>query len=612
VRLLGLGLFDMVREQAAQRAMAADRQRAVAEGQLGELAAATPEAEKAAKQRVAQLRKVADTIAEAAPELQALAKAVEVAEAAAVVTEKAIATLERIAVPDGVTELAAELAAATAARVDAEAGEDDATRVWSEAEKALGALPARAGLEALVHARADHDKELERVPKGEAFVAKAAAEHEAAAGALGDAEAALRALETASVAHTLAVGLVVGEPCPVCRATVTELHASPVANEALRDANAAVSSARKALEDAASARAKGEATLATVRERVAELAARLADAPADLDAQLARLAEAEAAVAAARKAADEATRARKAADARLAAATQADSRARQQFDAARDQVAALGPPAPARDDLAADWAELAAWVAERRPVLEVERREHRKAASEAQGARDERVDRLASMARRIGVELPDVPNALARAEADLAQIQKHLERAAELRLALLTATESHDVARSVADHLKADRFERWLLDEALQLLVEGATARLQQLAGGAYSLELDKKTRAFAVVDHINAGQVRPARTLSGGETFLTSLALALALADQVAALAAGSAARLETVLLDEGFGTLDPDALDLVATALEELGAQGRMVGIVTHVQELAERLPVRYRVAKVGGAATITKELS
>jgi exonuclease SbcC len=165
------------------------------------------------------------------------------------------------------------------------------------------------------------------------------------------------------------------------------------------------------------------------------------------------------------------------------------------------------------------------------------------------------------------------------------------------------------VAKAVADHLAANKFEQWLLDEAMQLLVAGATELLRELSGGAYSLRLDAKSRAFAVVDHVNADAVRPARTLSGGETFLASLALALALADQVASLAAGGASRLETILLDEGFGTLDADTLDVVAGALEELGARGRVVGVVTHVRELAERLPVRYEVRKVAGAATVER---
>ena len=102
---------------------------------------------------------------------------------------------------------------------------------------------------------------------------------------------------------------------------------------------------------------------------------------------------------------------------------------------------------------------------------------------------------------------------------------------------------------------------------------------------------------------------MRSVRTLSGGETFLTSLALALALADQIAQLAATGDVRLESVFLDEGFGTLDADTLDTVADALEELGATGRLVGVVTHVRELAERMPVRFEVTKVGATSLVTR---
>jgi exonuclease SbcC len=165
------------------------------------------------------------------------------------------------------------------------------------------------------------------------------------------------------------------------------------------------------------------------------------------------------------------------------------------------------------------------------------------------------------------------------------------------------------VADSLAGHLAANHFEKWLLDEAVHQLVDGATGILDELSGGAYALAVDPRSGGFLVVDHTNASQSRPARTLSGGETFLASLALALALADQVAGLAAAGAARLEALFLDEGFGTLDPDTLDVVAAALDELGARGRMVGVVTHVRELAERLPVRFEVRKVGGSATVER---
>ncbi len=202
----------------------------------------------------------------------------------------------------------------------------------------------------------------------------------------------------------------------------------------------------------------------------------------------------------------------------------------------------------------------------------------------------------------------DAVDAMAKAEAALEQLHRHVALATELARERTAAEERRQVAAGLATHLDARHFEQWVLDEALAGLAEGATLLLLELSGGQYALEVDGKG-GFAVVDHRNADERRSARTLSGGETFLASLALALALADRIAGLAAGGAARLDSIFLDEGFGTLDHDTLDVVATALEELGSRGRMVGVVSHVTELAERLPVRFEVAKVGNAATVTR---
>ncbi len=155
------------------------------------------------------------------------------------------------------------------------------------------------------------------------------------------------------------------------------------------------------------------------------------------------------------------------------------------------------------------------------------------------------------------------------------------------------------MARLLAQLLAATGFERWLISEALELLVQSASATLRQLSGDQYSLACDDDGN-FLVVDHRNADEKRSARTLSGGETFQASLALALALADQIAQLATEGAAKLEAIFLDEGFGALDEATLDTVANTIETLGAGDRMVGIVTHVRELADRVPVRYQVTK------------
>jgi exonuclease SbcC len=140
-------------------------------------------------------------------------------------------------------------------------------------------------------------------------------------------------------------------------------------------------------------------------------------------------------------------------------------------------------------------------------------------------------------------------------------------------------------------------------------LVDAASARFLELSAGRFSFAFTEGARDLLVVDHGQGDERRSVRTLSGGETFQGSLALALALSDELADAAAGRGARLESIFLDEGFGTLDADSLDTVAATIEALAGGGRMVGIVTHVRELAERVPVRYVVRKGPRSATVER---
>jgi DNA repair protein SbcC/Rad50 len=282
---------------------------------------------------------------------------------------------------------------------------------------------------------------------------------------------------------------------------------------------------------------------------------------------------------------------------------------------ARDGVAALGPPPRLGGDLAGEWKALADWAhAEapaRRQVADDALAGVVALAGRAAAAR-EALDRRCADA---GVSVPRgrshrdaVVQAQATARARHESLVAQQAEAAKVEASRDDVQSRHDLARSLATHLDAKHFEQWLLGEAVAALAAGATELLHSLSGGHYSLSVDGRGN-FVVIDHHNADEVRSARTLSGGETFLASLALALALADRIAAMASGGAARLDAIFLDEGFGTLDPDTLDVVASAVEELGAAGRMVGVVSHVAELAERVPVRFEVARSGNTATVTR---
>ena len=100
------------------------------------------------------------------------------------------------------------------------------------------------------------------------------------------------------------------------------------------------------------------------------------------------------------------------------------------------------------------------------------------------------------------------------------------------------------------------------------------------------------------IVDAWQGDVARDTRTLSGGEGFLVSLALALALSDLVS-----HKTSIDSLFLDEGFGSLDGDTLEIALTALDSLNASGKMIGIISHVEALKERIPAQIRVEKGGG---------
>jgi exonuclease SbcC len=145
----------------------------------------------------------------------------------------------------------------------------------------------------------------------------------------------------------------------------------------------------------------------------------------------------------------------------------------------------------------------------------------------------------------------------------------------------------------------------YVMAARLEEVAAAASARLAAMSGGRYTLEHHDEVErgrgrsglGLRVLDGWT-GRYRLPASLSGGETFYTSLALALGLADVVAAEAGGIT--LETLFVDEGFGTLDEDTLEDVMGVLDELRSGGRVVGLVSHVDDLRQRIPSRLEVRK------------
>jgi exonuclease SbcC len=175
-----------------------------------------------------------------------------------------------------------------------------------------------------------------------------------------------------------------------------------------------------------------------------------------------------------------------------------------------------------------------------------------------------------------------------RSGQNVERLATQVERALALRVELAALESWFVLSEQLARDLKNDGFQRYLLEEAFCGLVQGASVRMKEWTN-RYTLEWDDG--AFYAIDHDNGGERRRAETLSGGETFLTSLCLALQLSEEV--LRTVGAVQIDSLFIDEGFGSLDVESLEIVTEAIESLRTGGRMVGIITHIRDLTERLP-------------------
>ncbi len=216
---------------------------------------------------------------------------------------------------------------------------------------------------------------------------------------------------------------------------------------------------------------------------------------------------------------------------------------------------------------------------------------------------DEQLAAVETLAADLTTEVETAFGQEKRLEEQVGRMRQRLERSRELREQLDTEEEDLRVVDLLAGDLRSDKFQAYVLQEVFTELVQGASARLLLLTGERYSLQFNDDE--IRVVDHDNADETRISDTLSGGETFLTSLALALELSDQVQR--AVGAVNLDSLFIDEGFGTLDPDTLALVSETLQSLRVGGRMVGIITHIPELRDEFAQQMIVTKRQGFSTV-----
>ncbi|WLR51516.1 SMC family ATPase [Bacillus tianshenii] len=171
----------------------------------------------------------------------------------------------------------------------------------------------------------------------------------------------------------------------------------------------------------------------------------------------------------------------------------------------------------------------------------------------------------------------------------LQEVKRKHERYQDLEEEGKKQQASHDNLRKLQNVFRGNTFVEFLAEEQLMHVSKDASERLKKLTRGRYAIEVDS-AGGFVIRDDANGGVKRPVSTLSGGETFLTSLALALSLSAQIQL---RGEFPLEFFFLDEGFGTLDQELLETVISALEKLNHEQLSVGVISHVPELRERLP-------------------
>jgi len=613
--------YSDVRALSVTRAAVADDRRSEATAKLDSLEIPDTETVESAAQRQSLLTEFAEEIVEREKGLADLQTTAEGRQSEVTRISGAIDRLGSIAPPGNIDELG-QLVGESRDNVEtAMAGQTEVTAALAEAETALHDLPSVETLkghkeryqkiEEAVHKLdgLDVDKKADVSERAEAALTESSAK-------LVDSRKEIEAIRINHSAHALRVDLSVGEQCPVCSQVVTALpeSESPAGLAELETEEADLRTRVEALQgDLGRAResaAAAEAAQVELLEQKSTLEEELDGAPwmDALEETFALVEMASLLTADRREALQLASKTVAEANRRLEDSSEALASLGRQLMAARESVADLGPPLPSADDPLVQWKELLVWSQEARAQAKSDLEDAETAAGLGATAVEEARKSLESELSALAIE-PSVPYAvevtrvLENAKQELASYEKAISGAGELEKTIETAKEQAAIATALALHLKVNGFEQWLMRGALADLVEGANELLVDLSGGGYSLS-SEDDGTFEIVDHRNAGETRPVSTLSGGETFLVSLALALSLAET---LSGSRGAGLDAIVLDEGFGSLDEEALDTVASVLEELTGRGLMVGVISHVKELAVRAPVRYEVRRTPAGSSV-----
>ena len=209
----------------------------------------------------------------------------------------------------------------------------------------------------------------------------------------------------------------------------------------------------------------------------------------------------------------------------------------------------------------------------------------------------------------LATELKEMSEALNAIEVKLKQQEEQLGRQKELKKECDKRFKTNDNWQKLNVLLGSaagDKFKKIAQGYTLDILLDHANKHLEQL-NPRYQLEKINESLALQVIDNDALGEARPVHTLSGGESFLVSLALALGLS----ALSTNRM-KIESLFIDEGFGSLDSDTLSIAMAALENLQTQGRRIGVISHVDAMMEKIPTQVQVHKLSNGRSEVRVVS
>ena len=189
-------------------------------------------------------------------------------------------------------------------------------------------------------------------------------------------------------------------------------------------------------------------------------------------------------------------------------------------------------------------------------------------------------------------------------------MKKDLEKKKKIKSEYDEVSNDYRLLDEIDRIIQGNKFVEYVATNHLKYIALEASKRLSTITNGRYALEINDALE-FVMRDNFNGGERRGVDTLSGGETFLTSLSLALALSSQIQM---KGNAPLEFFFLDEGFGSLDVELLDTVMESLEKLHSSNLSIGIISHVEELKNRVPVKLVVTagEIGEGSKVKIEYS